>query len=64
MNRIRPLTDVEKKCFLKYRAQLATVEAEAARLREFIGDMAIAFSGREAPVQINELGLFELETKK
>lgn len=59
MNRIRPLTDVERKCFIKYRDRLVALETEASRIREFLNDMTVAFAGREGPVMINEMGLFE-----
>lgn len=59
MKLIRRLTDVEKMCTDKYRAQLASAEAEASRLRELLGDMALAFSGREGKVFMTEDSLFE-----
>lgn len=58
---IRPLSDMERKCTDKYRAQLLTAEAEVLRLRTLLGDMAIAFLGREAPVTMTEDGLYEPE---
>lgn len=62
MRLIRKLTDVEQKCTAKYRAQLAHHEAEAQRLRDLLGDMAIAFAGREGPVLMTETELHEPES--
>lgn len=60
MNIIRPLTEMEKLVTAKYRAQLAYHEAEAAKLRTLLGDMAIAFAGREG-VLMSDDALLEPE---
>lgn len=60
---IRELTAIEKKCVAKYRGQLVKAEAEVARLRELLGDLAVTFSGREEPVTMTDTHLLEPESK-
>lgn len=57
--KIRDLTELEKNCATKYRAQLQAAEQEAARLREILGDLARVFVGRDGPVEMTVDALYE-----